>query len=59
MRTSGNIREAKVEVFNDELSKLIMVLTELAKEIQKIKRAWGPKRDKDKDRDRDREGKSR
>ena len=47
-RTSANIREAKVEVSKDELSKLMMVGTEIAKEIQEIKRAWGPKPDKDK-----------
>ena len=34
----------------DELSKLMMVGTELAKEIQEIKRAWRPKPDKDKDK---------
>ena len=38
-RTSASIREAKVELFKDELSKLMMVGTELAKEIQEIKRA--------------------
>ena len=38
-RPSANIREAKVEVSKDELSKLMMVRTELAKEIQEIKRA--------------------
>ena len=36
-----------------------MVGTELAKEIQEIKRAWGPKPDKDKDKDKDKEGKGR
>ena len=43
----------------DELSKLMMVGTEPAKEIQEIKRAWGPKLDKEKDKDNDRKGKSR
>ena len=37
-RTSANIRKPKVEVSKDELSKLMMVGTELAKEIQEIKR---------------------
>ena len=49
-RPSANIQEAKVEVSKDELSKLMMVGTELPKEIQEIKRAWGPKPDKDKDK---------
>ena len=52
-RTSANIWEAKVEVSNDEVSKLMMVGTILAKEIQEIKRAWGPKPDKDKDKDKE------
>ena len=43
----------------DDLSKLMMVGTELAKEIQEIKRAWGPKKDKDKDKDRDKKDKRR
>ena len=40
----------------DELSKL---RTELAKEIQEIKRAWTPKQHKDKDKDKDKKGKGR
>ena len=44
-----------MEVSKDELSKVMMVGTQLAKEIQDIKRAWGPKQDKDKDKDRDRD----
>ena len=52
-RTSANIREVKVEVSKDELSKLMIVGTELAKEIQEIKKAWGPKPNKDKDKDKD------
>ena len=37
-RAPAGIREAKVEVDKDELSKLMSVGTELAKEIQEIKR---------------------
>ena len=55
-RTSANIREAKEEVSKDDLSKLLMVGTQLAKEVQEIKRAWGPRRDKDKDRVKDKKG---
>ena len=33
--------------------------TELAKEIQEIKRSWTPKQDKDKDKDNDKKGKGR
>ena len=33
----------------------MMVGTELGKEIQEIKRAWGPKPDKDKDKEKDKE----
>ena len=40
----------------DERSRLMMVGTELAKEIQRIKRAWEPKPDKDKDKDKDKNG---
>ena len=42
-----------------ELPKLMMVGTELAKENDETKRAWGPKSDKDKDEDRDQMGKGR
>ena len=38
-RTPASVRVAKVEVTKDELSKLMSVGTELAKEIQEIKRA--------------------
>ena len=41
----AGIRETKVEVTKDELSKLMSVGTELAKEIQKIRRNWVPKSD--------------
>ena len=57
-RTSANIPEAKGEVSKDELSKLMMVRTQLAKDIQEIKRAWRPKTDKDKHKDKDKKGKS-
>ena len=52
-RAPAGIREAKVEVDKDELPKLMSVGTELAKEIQKIKRNWVPRSDnqnKDKDK---------
>ena len=39
-RAPTHVREAKVEVSKDELSKLMMIGNELAKEIQEIKRAW-------------------
>ena len=42
-RAPAGIREAKVEVDKDELSKLMSVGTELAKEIQEIKRNWVPR----------------
>ena len=48
-----------MERCKDELSKLMMVGTELAKEIQEIKRACGPRPDKDKDKDEDKKGKGR
>ena len=52
-----------MEVSHDELSKLMMVGTKPVKEIQEIKRAWGPKPDKDNDRDKekdkDKKGKGR
>ena len=41
-----------MEVTKDELSKLRLVATKLAKEIQEIQRAWGPTPDKDKDKDK-------
>ena len=44
-RAPAGIRETKVEVDKDELSKLMSVGTELAKEIQEIKRSWVPKSD--------------
>ena len=64
-RAPAGIRETKVEVNKDELSKLMSVGTELAKEIQEIKRNWVPKSDdkskenkeKDKNKDKDKKGK--
>ena len=44
-RAPAGIREVKVEVDKDELSKLMSVGTELAKEIQEIKRNWVPRSD--------------
>ena len=44
-RAPGGIRETKVDVDKDELSKLMSVGTELAKEIQEIKRNWVPRSD--------------
>ena len=50
-RAPAGIREAKVEMDKDELSKLMSQGTELAKEIQEIKRNWVPRSDnKDKDK---------
>ena len=44
-RAPAGIRETKVEVDKDELSNLMSVGTELAKEIQEIKRNWVPRSD--------------
>ena len=55
-RASVGIRENKVEVTEDELSKLMSVGTELANEMQEIKRSWVPKSD-DKNKDKDKKGK--
>ena len=44
-RAPAGIREAKVEVDKDEPSKLMSQGTELAKEIQEIKRNWVPRSD--------------
>ena len=55
-RATVGIRENKVEVTKDELSKLMSLGTELAKEIQEIKRSWVPKSD-DKYKDKDKKGK--
>ena len=64
-RAPAGIMETKVEVTKDELSKLMSVGTELAKEIQEIKRSWLPKsddkneenRENDKNKDKDKKGK--
>ena len=55
-RAPASVLEAKVEITNDELSKLMSVGTELAKEIQEIKRAWVPNSD-DKNKDKEKKGK--
>ena len=55
-RAPTGIRENKVEVTKDELSKLMSVGTGLAKEIQQIRRSWVPKLD-DKNKDKDKKGK--
>ena len=64
-RAPVGIRETKVEVTSDELSKRMSVGTKLAKEIQEIKRNWVPKSDdkskenkeNDKNKDKDKKGK--
>ena len=55
-RAPAGIWETKVDVTKDELSKLMSVRTELAKEIQEIKRSWVPKSD-DNNKDKDKKGK--
>ena len=57
-RAPAGIRETKMEVTKDELSKLMLVGTELAKAIQEIKRSWIPKSD-DKNKDKDKENKEK
>ena len=60
-RAPAGIQETKVEVTKDELSKLMSVGTELAKEIQEIKSSWVPKSDdknkENKEKDEDKKGK--
>ena len=64
-RAPAGIRETKVEVTKEELSKLMSVGTELAKEIQEIKSSSVPKSDdknrenkeNDKNKDKDKKGK--
>ena len=64
-RAPAVIREAKVEVDKDELSKLMSVGTELVKEIQEIKRNWVPRQDnknkekKKNDKDKDKKPRNR
>ena len=66
-RAPAAIREAKVEVDMDELSKLMSLGTELAKEIQEIKRNWVPRSDNknkennenDKNKDKDKKPRNR
>ena len=55
-RAPAGIRETKVDVTKDELSKLMSLGTELAKEIQEIKKSRVPKSD-DKNKDKDKKGK--
>ena len=55
-RATAGIRQTKVEVTKDELSKLMSVGTELAKEIQEIKKSSVPKSN-DKNKDKDKKGK--
>ena len=58
----AGIREAKMEVDKDELSQLMSVGTELAKEIQEIKRNCVPRSDdknKENDKDKDKKGRKR
>ena len=64
-RAPAGIRETKVEVDKEELSKLMSVGTELAKEIQEIKGNWVPRSDNknkenkenNKNKDKDKKGK--
>ena len=64
-RAAAGIQETRVEVSKDELFKLMLVGTELAKEIQEIKRSWLPQSDdknkenkeNDKNKDKDKKGK--
>ena len=64
-RAPAGIRETKVEVTKDELFKLMSVGTELAKEIQEIRRSRLPKSDdkkkenkeNDKNKNKDKKGK--
>ena len=66
-RAPAGIREAKVEVDKDKLSKLMSVGTELAKETQEIKRNWVPRSDNknkenkenDQNKDNDKKGMKR
>ena len=64
-RAPAGIREAKVEVDKDELSELMSVGAELAKEMQEIKRNWVPRSDnknkesKENDQNKDKDKKPR
>ena len=58
-RAPAGIRETKAEVDKDKLSMLMSVGTELAKEIQEIKRNWVPRvgqQEQGEQRDRQRQG---
>ena len=54
----AGVRETKLEVNKDELSKLMSVGTELAKENQEIKRNWVPRSD-DKNKENKENGKNK
>ena len=60
-RAPAGIRETKVGVTKDELSKLMSVGTKLAKKIQEIKMSWVPRLDdknkENKEKDKDKKGK--
>ena len=60
-RAPAGIRDTKLEVTKDELSKLMSAGTELAKEIQEIKKSWVPKSDdknkENKQKDKEKKGK--
>ena len=59
-RAPAGIGEAKVEVDKNELSKLVSQGTELAKEIQEIKRNWVPRSDnKNKERNQNDQNKDK
>ena len=59
-RAPAGIQEAKVEVDKDELSKLMSQGTELATEIQEIKRNWVPRSDnKNKENDQNDQNKDK
>ena len=61
-RAPAGIRGTKVQVDKDELSKLMSVGTELAEEIQEIKRNWVPRSDDkniENDKDKDKKGRKR
>ena len=55
-RAPESVREARVEVTKEELTKRMSVGTELGKGIQEIKRAWVSESD-DKNRDKEKKGK--
>ena len=60
-RAPAGIRETKVKVTKDDLSKVMSVGIELAKEIQEIRKSWVPrsedKNKENKEKDKDKKGK--